>query len=120
MTYYSGFVLAVPTADREDYVAHARESWGILRRFGAVRNVECWGDDVRHGDVTDFPRAVRASADETVVFSWIEWPDRETVDRAERAMLDDPAMREIAKDMPFDAARMIVGGFTPVFDSATP
>lgn len=111
MTYYSGFVLAVPTAQKQAYVDHARDSWSILRRFGAVRNVECWGDDVRHGEVTDFPRAVKATADETVVFSWIEWPDRATADRAEKAMMDDPEMHEMAKNMPFDA------GFAPVFDS---
>jgi uncharacterized protein YbaA (DUF1428 family) len=76
--------------------------------------VECWGDDVAHGKQTDFYRAVEASADETVVFSWIEWPDKATRDAGMQKMMDDPRMDPENNPMPFDGRRMIYGGFVPV------
>ena len=82
--------------------------------FGATRIVECWGDDVPRGKVTDFSRAVQAKPDETVCFSWIEWPDKATRDAAMVKMMSDT--RFMAEPMPFDGKRMIFGGFEPVVD----
>ena len=72
MTYVEGFVLAVPTANKEDYLEHASDAEPIFKEFGVQRMVEAWGDDVPEGKVTDFKRAVQAKEDETVVFSWFE------------------------------------------------
>jgi len=69
---------------------------------------------VPDGKLTDFRRAVQANADETVVFSWIEFPSKEVRDESHRRMMQDPRMKEL--DMPFDGKRMIFGGFAPVFD----
>lgn len=117
MTYYSGFVCAVPTANRQAYVDHAAGAWPLFARYGALRMIEAWGEDVPRGKRTDFWRAVEAQEDETVVFSWIEWPDRATADRAFEQMSSDPEMANMG-EMPFDGARMIWGGFAPVYDSA--
>lgn len=113
MTYYSGFVLAVPTANKQKYIDHALKAWPMFKRSGALSMVENWGVDVPHGKVTDFYMAAQAKDDETVLFSWIEWPDRATADAAFAGMMSDPDMQDMG-DMPFDGMRMMWGGFEPV------
>ena len=113
MAYIDGFVLAVPNAKREAFIAHATTFDTILLEFGATRVMECWGDDVPEGKLTDFRRAVQATADETVVFAWIEWPDKATRDAGMTSFMKDPRV-DGAGDMPFDGKRMIFGSFSPV------
>ena len=119
MSYFDGFVLAVPTANQEKFVGHANEGDAVFKDQGAVRIVEAWGDDVPKGKVTDFPGAVQAKDDETVVFSWIEWPDKASRDdvmaRSEEWM-KDPRMDPEKNPMPFDGKRMIYGGFDTLVD----
>lgn len=115
MTYYSGFLLAVPTANRQKYIDMAQGAWPMFKRYGAIRMVECWGADVPHGKVTDFYMATKAKDDETVVFSWIEWPDRATADAGFEKMMSDPEMK-MPPEMPFDGIRMMWGGFDPILD----
>lgn len=117
MTYYSGFLLAVPTANKQAYVDHAKKAAPMFKRFGALRMVEAWGVDVPHGKVTDFYQATKAKDDETIVFSWIEWPDRATADAAFEKMMSDPDMQNMG-EMPFDGMRMMWGGFEPVMDES--
>ena len=109
MSYIDGFVAAVPTANREVYREHAARMAAMMKRYGATRCVETWGDDVPEGQVTSFHMAVQRKQDETVVFSWVWWPDKATRDAAWKQMMDDQEM--IAEDMPFDGKRMIFGGF---------
>lgn len=118
MTYVDGFVIAVPTANKQAFIDHAKLGDSVFLEMGALRVLECWGDDVPTGKQTDFRRAVQATDDETVVFSWIEWPDKATRDAAfaqmsERMKTDD-RMNPEKNPMPFDGARMIFGGFSPV------
>lgn len=118
MTYIDGFVIAVPTANKEQFRTHANLADAAFLEMGALRVLECWGDDVPDGVVTDFRRAVQAKDDETVVFSWIEWPDKPTRDAA-MARMSDPAQMDERFDpaknpMPFDGKRMIFGGFAPL------
>jgi uncharacterized protein YbaA (DUF1428 family) len=75
--------------------------------------VECWGDDVPKGAVTDFYKATQAKDDEIPIFSWIEYPDRATRDSANEKMQKDPEMARMA-DMPFDGKRMFWGGFEQI------
>jgi uncharacterized protein YbaA (DUF1428 family) len=114
MSYIEGFVIAAPTDNRAKFIDHAKRMDTIFLEFGATRVVEGWGDDVPQGKVTDFAKAVQAKDDETVVFSWIEWPDKSTRDSAMEKMRTDPRM--MAEEMPFDGKRMIFGGFQPVVD----
>jgi uncharacterized protein YbaA (DUF1428 family) len=116
MSYIDGFVLAVPTANKEKFLAHAHTGDPVFIEYGALRVVECWGDDVPHGKTTDFFGAVKATPDETVVFSWIEWPDKPTRDAGMKKMMEDPRFDPATNPMPFDGARMIYGGFEPVVD----
>jgi len=116
MSYIDGFVIAVPTANKAAFLEHARDMDSVFMEFGATRIVECWGDDVAHGKQTDFYRAVAAKEDESVVFSWIEWPDKATRDAGMDAAMKDPRFSPENSPMPFDGARMIYGGFAPVLD----
>ena len=106
MTYLEGFVAAVPTANEEKYRKHAADAAPLFREFGVSRMVETWGDDVPHGKVTDFYGAVQAKDDETVVFSWFEYPDKATRDAANARMRADPRMEEMGSDRPFDGKTM--------------
>lgn len=118
MIYVEGFVAAVPTANREAYTRHAAEAVPLFKEFGVTRMVENWGDDVPDGKITDFRRAVKATADETVVFSWFEYADRQTRDAANEKIMSDPRMKEMGATMPFDGRRMIFGGFSAFLDEA--
>lgn len=113
MSYIDGFVIAVPNANKQAFIDHAGRFDGMFLEFGATRVLECWGDGVPDGKLTDFRRAVQATADEAVVFSWIEWPDKATRDAGMEKFMKDPRMEE-ASNCPFDGRRMIFGGFTPV------
>jgi uncharacterized protein YbaA (DUF1428 family) len=116
MTYVEGFVVAVPTANREIYRKHAADAAPLFQEFGVRRMVEAWGDDVQRGKVTDFYGAVQAKDDESVVFSWFEYPDRATRDAANEKMRNDPRMKEMGEEMPFDGQRMIYSGFDSIVD----
>jgi uncharacterized protein YbaA (DUF1428 family) len=111
LSYIDGFVAAVPTANREKYRKHAEEAAGVFKEYGALKVVECWGDDVPVGQVTSFPMAVRRREDETVVFSWIVWPSKEERDAAWQKVMTDPRMQPDRNPMPFDGKRLIYGGF---------
>lgn len=117
MSYVDGFVAAVPTANKGAYLKHAREAAAVFREHGATRVVECWGDDVPEGKLTSFPMAVKREANETVVFSWVEWPSREVRDAGMKKVFDDPRMKPDTNPMPFDGKRLIFGGFAPVVDA---
>ena len=116
MPYIDGFVIAVPTENKQKFIEHATKGDSVFIEMGATRVLECWGDDVPEGTVTDFRRAVQAGEDETVVFSWIEWPDKATRDEAMPKVMEDPRMKPEENPMPFDGKRLVYGGFSPVVE----
>jgi len=116
MAYIEGFVLAVPAANKEAYRKHATEALAYFKGLGVTRMVECWGDDVPDGKVTDFKGAVQAKPDEVVMFSWLEYPSRTVRDAANRMMMNDPNMKDMGAAMPFDGKRMIFAGFEAMVD----
>lgn len=115
MKYIDGFVVAVPAANKEAYHRLAAATVPLFKEFGATRIVECWGDDVPDGKLTDFHGAVKAQEGEVVVFSWIEYPSKAVRDAANEKMMSDPRMKALG-EMPFDGKRMIFGGFAPILD----
>lgn len=116
MTYVDGFVLAVPTANKDAYRKVALEAATVFKDHGALSVVECWGDDVPEGKWTSFPMAVQRKEDETVVFSWITWDSKQARDAGMKKALEDPRMKHDPSSMPFDAKRMIYGGFEVIVD----
>jgi uncharacterized protein YbaA (DUF1428 family) len=110
----------VPTANKQKFIEHARLGDSVFMDLGATRVVESWGDDVPDGKVTDFRKAVQAKDDETIVFSWIEWPDKETRDAGMKKMMSDDfkdeRMDPDKNPAPFDGKRLIFGGFAPVVE----
>jgi uncharacterized protein YbaA (DUF1428 family) len=117
MPYIDGFVVAVPTANRETYRKFAEQAGAVFKEHGAERLVECWGDDVPQGKVTSFPMAVKCNDDETVVFSWITWPSRQVRDEGMKKVMADPRMQPDRMPMPFDGKRLIYGGFEVLVDA---
>lgn len=114
MAYIDGFVIAVPKANKEAFIEHAKKGDAVFMENGATRVLECWGDDVPKGKQTDFWKAVEAKDDEVVLFSWVEWPDKPTRDAAMKKVMDDPRMKPENNPMPFDGKRLIYGGFEPI------
>jgi uncharacterized protein YbaA (DUF1428 family) len=120
MKYVEGFVIAVPTVNKEKFIQHAKTADAIFIEMGALRVVECWEDDVPDGKLTDFSRAVQATSEESIAFSWIERPDEATREAVFAKLMsedfNDPRMDPSSNPMPFDGKRMIFGGFVPVVD----
>lgn len=116
MSYIDGFVVPVPADNKAAYQAVAAKAALLFKEFGATRVVECWGDDVPDGKVTDFKGAVKAEPGEAVVFSWIEWPSKAARDEGMKRVMADPRMKMKPEDMPFNGQRMIFGGFAPLVD----
>lgn len=113
MAYVDGFVLAVPKKKIEAYRSLAKKAGKIWREYGAVAYMECVADDVKPGKLTSFPQSVKLKTGETVVFAWIVYKSRAQRDRINAKVMKDPRLAEMGdiKNMPFDAKRMIYGGF---------
>ncbi|WP_437620281.1 DUF1428 domain-containing protein [Sorangium sp. So ce1151] len=116
MSYVDGFVVPVPADKKEAYRALAVKAAAVFKEHGATRVVECWGDDVPDGKITDFKGAVKAEPGEVVVFSWIVWPSKEVRDEGSKKAMEDPRMNMDNETTPFDAKRMIFGGFDVLLD----
>jgi len=111
MSYVDGFIVAVPKNKVEDYKELAQKAGEVWKDHGALAYVECLGDDVPYGKLTSFPRAVQATEDEVVAFSWIVYESREKRDEINAKVMADPRLKGGMETMPFDGKRMIFGGF---------
>lgn len=119
MTYFEGFVVPVPEANKDAYRKSAADAAPIFQEFGVKRHMEAWDSDVPEGKVTDFRKAVDAKPDEKVVFSWFEYPNRAARDAANEKFRSDERMKEFGANMPFDAKRMIMGGFDAIVEEGS-
>ena len=116
MTYVDGFLLAVPKARLDEYKELARKANNVWMEHGALSYVEAMADDVPYGELTSFPRAVMATDDEVVIFSFITYPSREQRDAINAKVMADPRLAPDKWDMPFDGKRMIYGGFKSILE----
>jgi uncharacterized protein YbaA (DUF1428 family) len=115
MTYIDGMVAAVPNANKQAFIAHAKDMAKVFKKHGALHVFENWGVEVPDGKLTSFPMAVKRQDDETVVFSWIVWPSKEVHAAAWDSIMADETMSPA--NMPFDGNRMIYGQFETVLEA---
>jgi len=118
MSYVDGFLPPVPKRNLAAYRRMARRSGKVWREHGALAYVECLADDVKPGKWTSFLRAVKLKPGETVCFSWIVYKSREQRDRVLAKVMKDKRLKSMMnpKAMPFDARRMMWGGFKVMVD----
>jgi uncharacterized protein YbaA (DUF1428 family) len=115
--YVDGFIVPVPKAKLDQYKAFSTKAAKLWKEKGALEYVECVGDDVKAGKETSFPQSVKLEEDEVVVFSWITYKSREDRDRINKEIMDDPEMKKMGEQMPFDGKRMFMGGFKPIVEA---
>lgn len=113
MDYVDGFIIAVAKDKLDDYKRMAAMGRDFWMEHGALSYVEAVGDDVPYGELTSFPRAVQATEDEVVIFSYITYKSRAERDVIQAKVMQDPRWKEFEENMPFDGKRMIWGGFKP-------
>jgi uncharacterized protein YbaA (DUF1428 family) len=112
--YVAGLVIPVPEDQMEAYRQWARIGARIFKAYGCLEIVESWDDFVPDGRRTDFRRAVAARDGEKIVFTWQVWPDKASFEAAEAKMHADGAL-DGSGAPPFDATRLILGCFSPIF-----
>lgn len=134
MSYFDCFLAPVPRANRAAYEALARLSAAVVREHGALDVVECWLDEsgpdagTYHGEETrasvetygDFTTAAGARDGETVVMSWVEWPDKAARDAGMEKVTADPRMQFGDQPPAFDGRRLIAAGFKPMLPGTRP
>jgi uncharacterized protein YbaA (DUF1428 family) len=114
--YFQSAVIPVRTRNKPAFLDMVTKMSSLFAEYGATRSVECWGDDLMDGKVTDFKKAVQANDDETVVLSWDWWPDKATYDEAMKKIMADDRMKPDGST-PFDGRRLIYGTFEACFDT---
>ena len=116
--YVDGFVLPIPKRNLAAYRRMASLAGKVWREHGALDYKECIADDVKKGKLTSFPRGVKLKPGEVVWFSWIVYKNRKHRDRVLAKVMKDKRLASMMdpKSMPFDAKRMVYGGFRVVVD----
>jgi len=119
MSYVDGFIVPVPKRAKEAYLRMARKASKVWRDHGALQYVESVADDVSWGKRTSFPRSVKRKNSETVWFSYIVYKSRKHRDAVLKKVMKDKRLASMMdpKKMPFDARRMIYGGFKVQIDA---
>ena len=120
MAYVDGFIVPVPKKNVDAYRRLARKAGKIWREYGALEFKECVADDVKVGKWTSFPRSVKRKLNETVMFSYIVYKSRRDRDKINAKVMKDKRLADMMQDpksMPFDAKRMIYGGFKVIVDA---
>lgn len=117
--YVDGFVIPVPKKNLPAYFRMAKAASKIWLEYGALEYFECVGDDLAAKFGMPFPRQLKLKRGETVVFSWIVYKSKAHRDRANEKLMKDPRLAEMMarKPDPFDAKRMLYGGFRVIVEA---
>ena len=116
--YIDGYVMVVPEVNKAAFVAYVQRCVPIYKEYGALRVSDGWSDDLpgaRH--IHSYGHAVQLQTGEALVFSYIAWPSKATRDAAWPRILRDPRMQLDTNPMPFDAKRMLRGGFQTIVNT---
>ncbi len=118
MSYIDGFVIPVPKKNLGEYKRIAKLCAKVWKEHGALEVKECVAEDVKVGKLTSFPRAVIRKPSETVIFSWIVYKSRADRDKVNAKVMKDARLKDMMtpEGAPFDAKRMIYGGFDVIVD----
>lgn len=113
MAYVDGFVLPVPQDKLPAYREMAALAGKVWKEHGALEYRECVADDVKPGEHTSFPQAVKLEPGETVVFAYIVYESRAKRDEVNEKVMKDPRLAPMMdpNSLPFDGKRMFWGGF---------
>ena len=119
MRYVDGFVIPVPKKKLRAYLGMARKAGKVWRDHGALEFREGFADDVPVGKWTSFPRSVKLKRDQTIAFAWIVYKSRAHRDKVMGKVMKDHRIAKMMgkKDIPFDAKRMIFGGFKMIVEA---
>jgi uncharacterized protein YbaA (DUF1428 family) len=116
--YIDGFVIPVPKKKLAAYFRMAKKASKIWKEYGALDYKECVGDDLDVKMALPFPKGIKSKPGETVVFSYIVYKSRKQRDQVNAKIMNDPRIHAMCdpKDMPFDCARMLYGGFKAIVE----
>lgn len=114
--YVDGFIVPVPKKKLATYFRIAKKASKIWKEHGALEYKECVGDDLDIKFCLPFPKGIKTKPGETVVLAYIVYKSRAHRDKVNANVMKDPRMHALCdpKDMPFDCARMLYGGFKTV------
>ena len=112
MRYVDGYVLPVPKRNLATYRRLAQKAGRVWRDHGALQFCESAGEELAVKFGVPFTRAMKVKSGETVVFSWVVFKSRAHRDRVNARVMKDPRLAKMMTEKPpFDAKRMVYGGF---------
>ena len=116
MSYVDGYILPVPKKHVKTYRRMAEMGRDAWMKHGAIDYKECVGDDLVAKWGTAFTRMMKLRPGETVVFAYIVFKSRAHRDSVNKKVMKEMKDMVGSKDMPFDAKRMVFGGFKTIVE----
>lgn len=116
MAYVDGFLLPLSQDKVEAYRKHAESAGKIWMEHGALAFKECIGDDLASEELVQFPQVIDTKDNETVIFSYIVFKDREHRDAVNAKVMADSRLKDFSCEDIFDFKRMAYGGFKMLVD----
>ena len=120
--YADGYVLPVPKRNIKIYKKMAADAGKIWMKHGALRYVECTGDDLKSAEKwggVSFSKLANAKRTDKIIFAFVIYKSKAHRDKVNAKVMKDPMMTDPKnKDMsmPFEMNRMAYGGFTTIVD----
>jgi uncharacterized protein YbaA (DUF1428 family) len=116
MSYVDGYILPVPKKHVKTYRRMAEMGRAAWMKNGAIDYKECVGDDLVAKWGTAFTRMMKLKPGETVVFAYVVFKSRAHRDSVNKKVMKEMNAMAGSKDMPFDARRMVYGGFKTIVE----